>query len=156
MQPSELLDRVAISIANTAGSKKRVLEEAAALLAASLPESDPETIYERLLERERLGSTGIGHGVALPHARIDGLTRAYGAFVQLGTAVDYDAIDGKPVDLVFALVVPREATEEHLQLLAKLAALFSDSALCDRLRVARSEGDIIAEIRTPPAPRHTA
>ena len=125
MQPSELLDREAISIANTAGSKKRVLEEAAALLAASLPESDPETIYERLLERERLGSTGVGHGVALPHARIDGLTRAYGAFVQLGTA-------------------------------GYRAGAAGDRALCDRLRVARSEGDIIAEIRTPPGSRHTA
>ena len=156
MQPSDLLEPRSVSVASAAGSKKRVLEEAAALLAEVIASAEQEPIYERLLERERLGSTGVGHGVALPHARIDGLTRAYGAFVQLAAGIDYDAIDSRPVDLVFALVVPQEATEEHLQLLAKLAALFSDEALCARLREGTSAKDLIAVIRTPPAERQTA
>jgi PTS system nitrogen regulatory IIA component len=156
MQPSDLLESRSISVANTAGSKKRVLEEAAALLAAGITDAEQEAIYERLLERERLGSTGVGHGVALPHARIDGLTRAYGAFVQLAEAVDYDAIDGQPVDLVFALVVPQEATSEHLQLLAKLAALFSDRAVCAKLRKGTSAKELLSVIGTPPADSQSA
>lgn len=126
------------------------------LLAAAIPDVDQEAVYERLLERERLGSTGVGHGVALPHARIDGLTRAYGAFVQLANGVDYDAIDNAPVDLVFALVVPREATDEHLQLLAQLAALFSDEGLCAKLREAGSADAILATLQPPDAARETA
>jgi PTS system nitrogen regulatory IIA component len=156
MQPADLLEPRSVSVANNAGSKKRVLEEAAALLAATISDAEQEPIYERLLERERLGSTGVGHGVALPHARIDGLTRAYGAFVQLAQGVDYDAIDGQPVDLVFALVVPQEATAEHLQLLAQLAALFSDDVLCSRLRKGSSTKELLTVIGTPPADRQTA
>lgn len=149
MQPSELLDSTSISVSNAASSKKRVLEEAAALLSSTIPGIEQEAVYERLLERERLGSTGVGHGVALPHARIDGLQRAHGAFLQLADGVDYDAIDDAAVDLVFALVVPLEATEEHLRLLAQLAAIFSDESLCMRLRQGQSEQDILAIISHP-------
>lgn len=149
MQPSELLDSTSISVSNAASSKKRVLEEAAALLSSTIPGIQQEAVYERLLERERLGSTGVGHGVALPHARIDGLQRAHGAFLQLADGVDYDAIDDAAVDLVFALVVPLEATEEHLRLLAQLAAIFSDESLCMRLRQGQSEQDILAIISHP-------
>ena len=156
MQPSALLDTTAISVRNTASSKKRVLEEAAALLATSIADASQESIYERLLERERLGSTGVGHGVALPHARIEGLDRAFGAFVQLADGVDYDAIDGAQVDLVFALVVPQEATEEHLQLLAKLAALFSDDDLCARLRQSVTPQAVLAVISHPAEPPRSA
>lgn len=146
MQVSALLKVATISVANTASSKKRVLEEAAGLLAVSLPDTPQESVYERLLERERLGSTGVGRGVALPHARIDGLSRAHGAFVQLAEGIDYDAIDGENVDLIFALVVPQEATEEHLQMLAQLAALFSDEDLCAQLRRGKTPADILALI----------
>jgi PTS system nitrogen regulatory IIA component len=149
MQPSELLDSNSISVSNAASSKKRVLEEAAALLSSTIPGIEQEVVYERLLERERLGSTGVGHGVALPHARIDGLQRAHGAFLQLADGVDYDAIDDAAVDLVFALVVPLEATEQHLRLLAQLAAIFSDESLCMRLRQGQSEQDILAIISHP-------
>ena len=156
MQPSELLDSTSISVSNAASSKKRVLEEAAALLSSTIPDVEQEAIYERLLERERLGSTGVGHGVALPHARIDGLQRAYGAFLQLADGVDYDAIDDAAVDLVFALVVPLEATEEHLRLLAQLAAIFSDESLCGRLRQGQSEQEILAILRHPARTLHHA
>ena len=133
-----------------------MLEEASVLLAASIPDASQEAIYERLLERERLGSTGVGHGVALPHARIEGLDRAFGAFVQLANGVDYDAIDGAQVDLVFALVVPQEATEEHLRLLAQLAALFSDADLCTRLRQSVTPEAVLAVIGHPDGPQLSA
>lgn len=134
MHPADLLQAARISVVNPAASKKRVLEEAAHLLAAGADEPTAEQIFERLLERERLGSTGLAGGVALPHARMPGVTDARGAFLRLAAPVEFDAMDGQPVDLVFALLVPEEATEEHLQLLAGLARLFSDNALCARLR----------------------
>lgn len=119
-------------------SKKRLLEVLGELLAAGQTGLNPELVFERLLERERLGSTGLGHGVALPHARMKELREALGAFVQVQRPVDFDAIDDQPVDLAFALLVPEAATEAHLQLLAQLAAMFSDAGLRERLR--RAEG----------------
>jgi len=152
MQPADLLEPSGISLANAAASKKRVLEEVARLLSETAPDISQEAIYEGILERERLGSTGVGHGVALPHARIAGLSRAYVAFVQLEAGVDYDAIDAQPVDLVFALVVPEAATSEHLQLLAQLAALFSEQKIRARLRDSASAQEVIAGLRAPPRP----
>ncbi len=146
MQVSALLKIASISAGHQASSKKRALEQAAALLAGTIPDASQESIYESLLERERLGSTGVGHGIALPHARIEGLNRAHGAFVQLVEGVDYDAIDGAPVDLLFALVVPKEATEEHLQLLAQLATLFSNEGVCAELRLGQSAEEILSLI----------
>ncbi|MEN8175543.1 MAG: PTS sugar transporter subunit IIA [Pseudomonadota bacterium] len=143
MEPIELLDPEGLSLANSATSKKRVLEDTAVLLARHLPASQREPVYEKLLERERLGSTGVGHGVALPHARVEGLERACGAFVQLHQGVDFDAIDDRPVDLVFALIVPQQATNEHLKLLARLAALFSDAEVRRRLRHSRTAADVL-------------
>ncbi len=139
MLPDGILDRSGISIADPASSKKRILEQAAQLLAESDGEPDAEQIFERLLERERLGSTGLSGGVALPHARMPGLHESRGAFLQLAEAVDFDALDGNPVDLVFALLVPEDANEEHLQLLAKLAAMFNEEELRDRLRDASAD-----------------
>ena len=134
MRPGDILQPNRISLANEAASKKRVLEEAAALLANDLEELTTEQVFERLLERERLGSTGLAGGVALPHARVLGVSDARGAFIRLNNAVEFDATDGQPVDLVFALLVPETATEEHLQLLADLAKLFSEAGFCERLR----------------------
>ena len=142
MHLSQILTPEAISLANTASSKKKVLEEASALLSGGSPDTPEEAIYERLLERERLGSTGVGHGVALPHARIKGLSTPRGAFLQLTEGADFDAIDSAPVDLVFALIVPEETTQEHLQLLAQLAAVFSNATLRDRLRHSKSCAEI--------------
>ena len=115
-------------------SKKRLLEVLAGLLATGHPRLDADLVFERLLERERLGSTGLGHGIALPHARVKELGEALGAFVSTARGVDYDAVDGEPVDLAFALLVPESATEEHLQLLAQLAGLFSEPEIRARLR----------------------
>lgn len=139
MLPEGILELVNISVADPASSKKRILEQAAQLLAANIEEPSAEQIFERLLERERLGSTGLAGGVALPHARMSGIRDSRGAFLRLAEPVEFDALDGKPVDLVFALLVPEEATEEHLQLLAKLATMFNDGQLRDRLRAAGAE-----------------
>ena len=142
MFPANFLNVERISCGNAAGSKKRVLEEVGRLLASSTSELTQDKVFDKLLERERLGSTGLGHGVALPHARMAGVEQAWGAFIQLSEGVDFDAIDGEKIDLAFGLLVPEEATQEHLTLLAKLASLFSDDALCAKLRSAKSEEQI--------------
>jgi len=113
-------------------SKKRVFEQAGLLfennqgLARSL-------VFDSLFSRERLGSTGLGQGVAIPHGRIKGLKEAVGAFVRIAQPVPFDAPDGKPVNLVFLLLVPEQATEQHLRILSDLAQMFSDRELRDRL-----------------------
>lgn len=117
-----------------AGSKKVLLEQLSQLFADSLPHLSEDLVFDHLLERERLGSTGVGQCVALPHARIEEVTEACGAFVHLQTGIDFDAVDNQPVDLVFAMLVPHAANEEHLQLLAHLAAIFSDAEICQKLR----------------------
>lgn len=139
MLPEGLLRQTSISVADEASSKKRVLEQAARLLSRGETEPGAEQIFERLLERERLGSTGMAGGVALPHARIAGVHHCRGAFLHLQTAVEFDALDGQPVDLVFALLVPEEANEEHLQLLASLAGMFNEDAFRQQLREAGAE-----------------
>lgn len=125
------------------GSKKRLLEVLGELLATDDPALAPEVVFERLLERERLGSTGLGHGIALPHARMKEVEEAIGAFVQTRRPVPFDAIDDQPVDLAFALLVPEAASEVHLQLLSRLAAMFSDPALRQRLRQAETPEEIL-------------
>ena len=117
-----------------ASSKKRVLENIAERIHfqdQTLSETD---IFNSLVSRERLGSTGIGQGIAIPHCRLDGLDRVIGVLMTLAEPVDFDAIDNQPVDLTFALVVPKEATSEHLELLSQLAEKFNDGAFCQRLR----------------------
>jgi len=139
MLPEGILHRSSISVADPASSKKRVLEQAAQLLVPTGGEPAAEQIFERLLERERLGSTGLAGGVALPHARMPGIDTSHGAFLCLNEAVEFDALDGQPVDLVFALLVPENATEEHLQLLGQLATMFNEAELRERLRGAEAE-----------------
>lgn len=124
-------------------SKKRLLEMFGTLLASADPALSQKVVFERLLERERLGSTGLGHGVALPHARMKEITDAVGAFVQLQEGIAFDAIDGEPIDLAFALLVPESANETHLQLLSRLASMFGDPQLRWDLRRATSTEQIL-------------
>jgi PTS system nitrogen regulatory IIA component len=125
-------------------SKKRLLEVLGELLATGESGLSAQNVFEHLLERERLGSTGLGHGVALPHARMAQVTDAVGAFVQLRKGVSFDSIDDRPVDLAFALLVPESANEMHLQLLSELASIFNDSRLRQGLREATSREQVLA------------
>jgi len=113
-------------------SKKRLFEQVG-LLFENQHGIARGVVFESLFARERLGSTGLGQGVAIPHGRIKGLKDALGAFVRLSQPVAFDAPDGKPVNLVFALLVPEHATEKHLEILSELAQMFSDRALRDAL-----------------------
>lgn len=115
-------------------SKKRGLEMLSELIAARNEALPANGIFNKLISREKLGSTGLGHGVALPHARMDGSDSASAAFIKLREGIDFDAFDRQPVDLLFALVVPEHFTDEHLQILARLAEMFSDAGFCNRLR----------------------
>ncbi len=141
-----IADRVDAALA--AGSRKRALELISDIAAAhndqNLAQAD---IFTSLIGRERLGSTGVGHGVALPHARVPGTERALGIFVRLEQAIDFDAIDGKPVDMMFALVVPEDSADEHLSILAQLAQMFSNKEFCNRLRAASDAGELLSLIR---------
>ena len=115
-----------------ASSKKRLFEQAG-LLFENLDGIARSVVYDSLFAREKLGSTGLGQGVAIPHGRIKGLKEALGAFIRLAQPVPFDAPDGNPVSLVFVLLVPEKATEKHLQILSELAQMFSDKALRELL-----------------------
>ena len=105
------------------------------------------TIVAGLAAREKLGSTGLGQGIAIPHGRLKGLAEARGAFVRLAAPIPFDAPDGKPVSQVFVLLVPEHATDRHLQLLSELAQMFSERAFRDRLAQARDPAEVHALIR---------
>jgi nitrogen PTS system EIIA component len=124
--------RVASGVAVT--SKKRALEEIAKLLALGTPSVSHAEILNSLAGREKLG-----HGVAIPHGRLGGISTSVGAFVRLKHPVDYDTHDGQPVDLIFGLLVPQNATSEHLQHLAAIAEKFSDEDFCGRVHAAKDD-----------------
>ena len=138
MQIAEILTPARVAVSSGISSKKGVLEELARLIAEDTSDLTQTEIFDSLCARERLGSTGLGHGVAIPHGRLKGGKQTLGAFIQLHDGVDYDAVDQQPVDLLFALLVPEESTDEHLQILARLAEMFSDTDLVARLRRASS------------------
>jgi PTS system nitrogen regulatory IIA component len=133
MQLNELLTPKRIAVGMAASSKKRALEKISSLLHQGRLGLDRHAAFQALVERERLGSTGIGNGIALPHGRLKALRNPIGAFATLARETDFDSIDGKPVRIIFALLVPQNANEEHLQILSTLAATFSDNDFCDRL-----------------------
>jgi PTS system nitrogen regulatory IIA component len=124
-----------------ASSKKRLFEQAGLLfenhdgIARSL-------VFDSLFARERLGSTGLGQGVAIPHGRIKGLKEALGGFIRLAQPIPFDAPDGAPVTLVFVLLVPEKATEKHLQILSELAQMFSDRALREAMAAAKDAAEL--------------
>lgn len=118
------------------GSKKRVLEYIAHLISADLPDIDEALLFESLVAREKLGSTGFGDGIAIPHCRLMGCHTPISAILRLETAIDFDAIDGEPVDLLFVLLVPEAATDAHLELLRQIASIFEQDKVRERLRSA--------------------
>ena len=117
-------------------SKKRVLETIAKLVAQALPSLDYADVFECLVERERLGSTGFGNGIAIPHCRLPNLNQAFSVVLRLDKPIDFDAIDSIPVDLLVVLVVPENANDEHLQLLRQIAAMLSQETVRERMRSA--------------------
>ena len=125
---SRILSVSHVSVELQASSKKRLFEQAG-LLFENLDGIAKNVVFDSLFAREKLGSTGLGQGVAIPHGRIKGLKDALGAFARLAQPVPFDAPDGNPVSLVFVLLVPEKATEKHLQILSELAQMFSDKAL---------------------------
>ncbi|MEA3638801.1 MAG: PTS sugar transporter subunit IIA [Lamprobacter sp.] len=136
MFPPSLITEPRIRCRVEVTSKKRLLEALAELLASAGLQCSSASVFDLLNDRERLGSTGLGEGIALPHARIQGIDTAIGAFVQLSQGVSFDAPDDRPVDLAFGLLVPQEATDAHLNLLASLAERFSNPQLRAALRAA--------------------
>lgn len=123
-------------------SKKRALEFLAELLSKESASADSFDIFQHLTEREKLGSTCLGHGVAIPHARARGNDKAIGAFIKLKHGIDFDSPDNNPTDLLFALMVPEHYTDEHLQILSGLASCFSDDALRASLRSANTSQEL--------------
>ena len=120
------------------GSKKRVLEQIANLIGRDQPELDVNVLFEALIAREKLGSTGFGNGIAIPHCRLLGCRVPISALLRLDAPVDFDAIDGAPVDLLFVLLVPQAATDAHLELLRQIASLLDRAEVRERLRRADS------------------
>lgn len=126
-----------------ASSKKRVFEQAGMLFENHLGVAR-SVVFDSLFAREKLGSTGLGQGIAIPHGRIKGLKQAAGAFLRLANPVPFDSPDGRPVNLLFVLLVPEQATEEHLQILSELAQRFSERSFRDQLVAAPDSAAVIA------------
>ena len=143
MQLADFLDFDAIKTALPGGSKKALLQQLANLAGQRLC-LDPAEILSSVAEREQLGSTGFGHGVAIPHGKVEGLKRIYCLFVRLAEPLDYKAIDGRPVDLVFLLVSPPDAGADHLKALAAISRATRNGATLEKMRGARSRDALAA------------
>ncbi|MBP5161115.1 MAG: PTS IIA-like nitrogen regulatory protein PtsN [Alphaproteobacteria bacterium] len=126
-------------------SKKQVLENISALCAKQI-QLEEQVIFGALVERERLGTTGIGRGVAIPHARLANLKDLFGAFVRV-KPIDFESVDGQPVDLLFVLLVPEDSGADHLKALARISKLLRDEAVCTQLRQAQTAEDVINLIK---------
>jgi len=120
------------------GSKKKALEHIANLISREVPELDEQVVFKALIDREKLGSTGFGNGIAIPHCRLEGCTSPVSALLHLQEKIDFDAIDGAPVDLLFVLLVPQAATDAHLELLRQIASMLDRKEVRDKLRSASS------------------
>ncbi len=125
-----------------ATSKKRLFEQAAELISSNHPDLAASDVFAALLARERLGSTALGQGIAIPHCRIANCSTAVGTRITLAEAIDFDAPDRENVDILFVLLVPEEATQDHLNILAGLAELLSKPEYCQGLRAAESNAEL--------------
>jgi nitrogen PTS system EIIA component len=142
MEIVEILDLDRVEIDVNVASKKSVLEKLAEMLSRADPSLDPKMVFETLLARERLGTTGLGDGIAIPHGRVASNGKSIGAFLRTGNPIDFDAVDNAPVDLFFALCVPEDAADEHLALLSALAENFSNRDFVKVLREIPSAKDV--------------
>ena len=146
MNITDLLIPERVTCCDDVGSKKRLLEYISELLAGSSPELVQSDIFNALINREKLGSTGLGKGVAIPHGRMSSLEKPVCAFVKLANPVDFDATDGQPVDLIFTLLVPEDSTEEHLQVLSTIAEIFSNAGISMALRQCDTDSCLLEQL----------
>ena len=154
MEIYELLTPSSV-IANLRVTTKRQALQELAKRAATAIGQDEHKVFELLLEREQLGTTGIGGGTAVPHGRLPGLTQPMGLFARLEKPLDFDAIDSQPVDLIFLLLTPSDAGANHLKALARISRLMRDRAMCAKLRGTES-ADAIYALLTDRAASHAA
>ena len=144
---AKLLPTHNIELAVEASSKKRVFEYAA-MMFENQQGIEHSKVFDSLLARERLGSTGLGQGVAIPHGRIKGLKEAVAAIVSLNNPVAFDAPDAQPVSFLIFLLVPEQATQQHLEILSELAELLSDKTLRETLKSAKGAGEVLQLVQT--------
>ena len=133
MDIAELIEPRAVIPSLRAANKKQLLQELSRRAAEITGESE-RAIFDVLLERERLGTTGVGAGIAIPHGKLPSLKRLYGLFARLETPIDFEAIDEQPVDLIFLLLAPGGAGADHLKALARISRLLRDRTVCEKLR----------------------
>jgi nitrogen PTS system EIIA component len=150
MTITDLVAPEAIVPALKVSSKKQALQELAARAAALTAQND-RAIFEVLLQREKLGTTAVGYGVAIPHGKLPKLTKMFGMFARLDRPIDFEALDGQPVDLVFLLLAPEGAGADHLKALARVARLLRDQDTANKLRAARDAQALYAVLAMPPA-----
>jgi nitrogen PTS system EIIA component len=150
MPLTDLVAPNAILPALKVNNKKQVLQELAAR-AAALTGQNEKTIFDTLMQREKLGSTAVGSGIAIPHGKLPTLTRLFGLFARLDRAVDFEALDGQPVDLIFLLLAPEGAGADHLKALARVARLLRDSTVAEKLRASQDAEALYAVLAMPPA-----
>jgi nitrogen PTS system EIIA component len=150
MPLSDLLTPQAVMPALKVNSKKQALQELAARAAALCGRSERE-VLDVLAQRERLGSTGIGNGIAIPHGKLPKLERLFGVFARLDRPVDFEALDGQPVDLLFLLLAPEAAGADHLKALARVARLLRDPEVARKLRESRDAEAIYTVLTSTPA-----
>ncbi len=154
MEISELLNLDTIVPHLKVSSKKQALHELSEL-AANITGEASKNIFALLLDREQLGSTGVGHGVAIPHARLPGLDRHYGVFARLSEGVDFDSVDDEKVDLVFLLLAPENAGADHLKALALISRRMRDREFCNKLR-GSNNGEAVFALLTATTSSHAA
>src|SRR5438552_15900831 len=150
MTITDLVAPEAVLPALKVNSKKQALQELAAR-AASLTGQNERAIFEVLLQREKLGTTAVGYGVAIPHGKLAKLTRMFGLFARLDRPIDFEALDGQPVDLVFLLLAPEAAGADHLKALARVARLLRDADIGRKLRQSRDADALYAVLAMPSA-----
>ena len=150
MEISSLLTPEAVFHGLDAHSKKHAIQEISTAMA-KLTETPEREVFDTLLQRERLGSTGVGHGIAIPHGKLVGLPKIAGAFFRLAEPIDFEALDEKPVDLIFTLLAPEDAGADHLKALARIARVLRTPGMVEDLRNASNAGEIYSLMTRAPA-----
>ena len=155
MQLADFLDFESIRVGLSSGNKRKLLQMLGQMAGARLG-YDPATIVDTIAERERLGSTGFGNGVAIPHGKVQGMKRIVGIFARLAEPVDFEAIDGEKVDIVFLLLAPEGAGADHLKALARISRLLREGSAVDKLRACKDAAALYAVLTEGEASSHAA